>query len=107
LAELFVYVTTASPEEASRIGRLCVAERLAACANIIKGMESIYQWKGEVRSDAETALILKTVEARLPALTERIRGLHSYECPCVVTLPITGGFAPYLAWIANETAASG
>ena len=98
-----VYVTAADPDEAARIGERLVAERLAACANILPGMRSIYRWKGAVERANEAVLILKTTGDRLPSLTERVKALHSYECPCVVALPIAAGNPDYLAWIAGET----
>jgi len=103
MKELFVYVTAPSGEEAKRIGREVVAERLAACANIVEGMTSIFQWHGKTYEDPEAILILKTMEDRLEALVARIRSLHSYECPCIVALPIAGGNRTYLEWVATET----
>jgi periplasmic divalent cation tolerance protein len=99
----FVYVTAASSEEALRIGRQVVEERLAACANVLDGMQSIYWWEGRVQEAQEVVLLLKTTETRLPKLIETIRGQHSYECPCIVALPISEGNPAYLEWIENET----
>ncbi len=101
----FVYVMAASPAEARRIGRAAVGERLAACANILPGLRSIYWWEGKVAEGRETVLVLKTRAARLDALIARVRALHSYECPAIVALPIVAGSKPYLDWIAAETAA--
>lgn len=98
-----VYMTAGSAEEAHRIGAVLVAERLAACANVIDGMTSIYRWDGEVRNDREAVLIAKTRGALVDALTARVKALHSYSCPCVVALPIAGGNAAFLDWIASET----
>ena len=100
---VFVYVTTASPEEAEKIGRAAVGERLAACANILPGMQSIYRWQGVIESASETVLILKTQRTRLNELTRFIRERHSYDCPCVVALPIEGGNPAYLDWLAEQT----
>ena len=99
-----VYVTTSSPDEALSIGRAVVSERLAACANVLGGMRSVYWWQGRLAEDAEAVLILKTSEARLTALIDRIRALHSYETPCITAWPIAAGNPGYLAWIAAETA---
>lgn len=98
------YVTCASSEEASRIGRAVVEERLAACANILPGLVSIYRWQGRIETGQEVALVLKTRAERVEALTARIRALHSYSVPCVVALPILAGNPDYLAWLAEETA---
>ena len=99
----FVYMTTGSQEEARHIGRVLVEERLAACVNILPGMNSIYWWDGALQDDQETVLIAKTRAELLEGLTERVRALHSYSCPCVVALPIEGGNAAYLDWLAAET----
>jgi periplasmic divalent cation tolerance protein len=100
---LFIYVTAGSAEEAERIGRALVAERLAACANILPGMRSIYWWDGKMEDATEAVLVLKSVRANLAALTARVKALHSYAAPCVVALPIEGGNEEYLRWIAKES----
>ncbi len=99
---LIVEIMAGSPAEAERIGRLLVEERLASCVNLIPGVRSIYRWKGRVEDASETLLLAKIVEAALPALTERVRALHSYECPCIAALQIVGGNPDYLAWIEEE-----
>lgn len=98
-----VYMTAASREEARTIGRTLVEERLAACANVIDGMESVYWWQGKLTEDREAVLIAKTRAALVPALTERVKQLHSYTVPCVVALPILDGNPAYLAWLTAET----
>lgn len=100
-----VYVTAASREEALKIVRTVVEERLAACANVIDGVTSIYHWQGEVEEEREVALMLKTRLSLFDALEARIRTLHSYACPCIVAWPIVAGSPDYLAWIAAETRA--
>lgn len=104
---MFVYVTASSRREALDIGRAVVEERLAACANIMDGMRSIYWWDGKVEEAGEAAMVLKTTEGLLPALIQRVKVLHSYECPCIVALPIEAGNPDYLDWIARETASAG
>jgi periplasmic divalent cation tolerance protein len=106
MAAMFVYVTTADLAEARRIGRAVVDERLAACANIIENMTSIYWWQGRVQEGREAVLILKTGDERLAALASRVKELHSYDCPCIEALPIVGGFQPFLDWVAQETQVS-
>ena len=98
-----VYITAKDQAEARRIGRALVEERLAACVNIIEGIESIYWWEGQVRAEGEAVLIAKTKAALVPALIERVKSLHSYACPCVVSLPILDGNPEFLEWIAAET----
>lgn len=100
-----VYVTCQDREQAVSIGKVIVEERLAACANILAGMTSLYWWEGKVVSDQECVLILKTTTERMPLLTERVTALHSYEVPCVVSLPLLEGNTDYLSWIEQETQA--
>ena len=100
----FCYVTAPSREEALAIGRTVVTERLAACANVLDGMASVYWWRGTLEQAREAVLILKTRAELLERLCARIKALHSYECPCVVALPIAAGNPDYLDWIAAETA---
>ena len=94
-----VMTTVASPEEAARLGRTLVEERLAACASLLPALESIYRWQGKIESSAETLLLLKTAIDRLPALEARLHELHSYQTPEFVVLAIESGSHPYLAWL--------
>jgi len=103
VAAVLVYVTAPSLEEAESLARLAVESRLAACANILPGMRSLYWWRGKLERGDETVLLLKTTEALAPALTEALMAAHSYDCPCVVTLPVTGGNPDFLRWINDET----
>ena len=98
-----VYVTTASREEAAAIGMTLVKEKLVACVNIWNSIESIYEWEGRIKTDSECVFITKTMKDRLPAVTERIRSLHSYECPCIVAVPIEQGNSVFLEWIQTQT----
>ncbi|RPJ72872.1 MAG: divalent-cation tolerance protein CutA [Desulfobacteraceae bacterium] len=100
----FVYMTTANPEEAQAIGRELVTARLAACVNIIPQMSSIYLWDGKLQQDAETVLIAKTTAERVPELIARVKSLHGYTCPCIVSLAIAEGYPPFLAWVADSVA---
>ena len=98
-----VYITAKDKEEARRIGRELVTNRLAACVNIIDGVNSIYWWEGSVRDESEAVLVAKTRKSLVPALIRKVKSIHSYTCPCVVSLPILDGNPDFLAWIANET----
>ncbi len=98
-----VYVTAGSLEEARKIAAAIVEERLAAGANILPHMESVYQWKGKIKNESEVVLLAKTKKSLAQQLASRIKELHSYEVPCVVTVPITGGNPDFLAWIMEET----
>ncbi len=99
----FVYMTAGSPEEAHSIGRELVASKLAACVNILNDMNSIYMWDGKVQEDSEVVMIAKTTEKQLPALVDKVKSLHSYDCPCIVAIPVSGGNQAFLDWIAAET----
>ena len=99
----WVYMTAADKDEARAIGRGLLEARLAACVNIIDHMSSMYWWQGEIQEDGETILIAKTRKAHFPALMEKVKALHSYECPCIIALPIRDGFPDYLQWLAKET----
>ncbi|MEN8256086.1 MAG: divalent-cation tolerance protein CutA, partial [Verrucomicrobiota bacterium] len=77
-----VYVTAADADEAERIARAVVEERLAACANMLGAIRSVYWWEGKVCEGDEVALVLKTSNSRKDELVNRIRQLHSYDCPC-------------------------
>lgn len=99
---LLVYVTVPTKEEAKNIADKVVEERLAACANILPGMESVYWWKDELCHDIEVVLIFKTPEKNFEALESKIKALHSYECPCIIALPIVKGSQDYLNWLAHE-----
>ncbi|HEX2613479.1 MAG TPA: divalent-cation tolerance protein CutA [Fibrobacteria bacterium] len=99
----FAYITCKDADDARRIGKALVTERLAACANILPGMESHYWWNGKVESSREAVLIAKTRGEARDALLERVLDLHPYETPCVVFLPVSGGNPGYLDWIARES----
>lgn len=100
---LFVYVTAADDAEAECIARTVVEERLAACANQLGAIKSVYWWDGKVCTGEEVALVLKTSEDRKTELVARIKQLHSYDCPAIACLPITDGNPDFLDWIASET----
>lgn len=101
-AATLVYVTASGRREARSIGRTLVEERLAACANVLGAIDSVYRWKGKVESAREALLILKTTTRLLKRVTKRVRELHSYDCSCIVSLPITGGDQAYLDWLAES-----
>lgn len=103
---VLLYVTTSSRDEAMAIGRAVVEERLAACANVLPGMTSIYRWQGAIEQSDETVLLLKTRSELANEATRRVVALHSYECPCVVALPIEAGNPSYLQWISEQTFAA-
>jgi len=99
-----VTLLTAAPgtEEAKRIARALVSERLAACANIIPAVSSIYWWKGQVQEEQEAMLVIKTTAAQVNALEARLVELHPYDVPELLSIPVTGGYPPYIAWVGSE-----
>lgn len=97
-----IYVTVPSRTEAETIAETVVTERLAACANILDGATSIFHWNGKLCRETEAVLILKTTEEKTEALSERIKQLHSYDCPCVVVLPIEGGNPDFIHWVSGR-----
>ncbi len=98
------YITTKDEKEALRIGRELVEKQLAACINVIPAMKSIYRWEGKLVEDQEAILIAKTHYSKMPELTEFVKDLHSYDCPCVVsfTLSEDEGNSEYLNWLLGE-----
>ena len=103
MSAVWVYVTASDAAEAEKLGRAVVEARLAACANILGPTTAIYWWEGQVESGQEVALVLKSRQDLVPAITEKIIALHSYDCPCVVALPISGGNVEFLQWLEDET----
>lgn len=99
----FVYITTTNKDEAGIIGRALVEEKIAACVNIIEPMTSIYWWEGSIQKDQETVLIAKTTGTLVERVNERVKQLHSYDCPCVSAIPIEAGNRDYFQWIADST----
>lgn len=102
--ELIVLVTTSNAEEAARIADVLVSERLAACVNIVPGIESIYRWEGNVTRDHESLMMIKTIGERYEDLERRIQELHSYSTPEVIALKIDRGSEQYLNWLSDSTA---
>ena len=107
MEKVLIYITVSCREEAGKIGALLVEERLAACVNIIEGMSSIYRWEGRIHMETEVVVIAKTVAALIEKLILRVKSIHSYKVPCIVSLPITGGNPDFLKWIEDETVNSG
>ena len=103
---LFVYVTCKDRAEALNVGRTVVEARLAACANIINGMDSIYWWQNELQVEKEAILIMKSRRDLFAELTAKVKSVHSYQVPCVVALPIEQANQDYLNWLMAETKAT-
>lgn len=99
----FIYITAGSHEEARAIGKELVSERLVACVNMIENMHSIYWWEGAIQEDREVILIAKTKAGLVQQVIEKVNTMHSYDCPCIVSLPILDGNPQFLDWIVKET----
>ncbi len=102
---LVVLVTAANLEEASRIADALVGGRLAACVNILGGIESVYRWEGKVTRDSEVLMVIKTTDDRYDEIEAQVRALHSYTTPEVIALRIEHGSAAYLKWLDDSVAA--
>jgi periplasmic divalent cation tolerance protein len=100
---ILVLVTTGSEPEAETIAKAVVEERLAACANIVSPLRSIYRWEGKIADDREWLLVIKTQAERFRALETRITALHSYQTPEIIALPLVQGADGYLRWLRQET----
>lgn len=98
-----VYMTAADVAEAEKVGAALVEKRLAACVNVLGGVNSMFWWEGAVQKEQEIAFIAKTAADRLDALKAEVRALHSYDVPCVIALPMEGGDAEFLEWIVSAT----
>ena len=98
----FIYITTENNNEAKKIGMALIESKLVACVNIIDNMESLYMWEGKMQNSRESVLIAKTTQDKVDKVVEKVRTLHSYECPCIISLPISGGHSPFIDWIKEE-----
>ena len=101
---LLVFTTFASEDEAARVVRTLVEERLIACGNLLPGARSLYRWQGEVKDERETMAILKTRKSDWPALMSRLSELHSYETPEILAVRIGSGAPGYLTWLEQSLA---
>jgi periplasmic divalent cation tolerance protein len=100
--KISVYIVTSDQSEATRIADALVAERLAACVNILGAVRSVYRWQGEIERADEVALIAKSRADLFNRLAARVRSLHSYDTPAIVAWPIVAGDPDYLGWIDAE-----
>jgi periplasmic divalent cation tolerance protein len=99
---VIVYITASNTKEATDIAEALLKERLAACANVVESIKSVYWWKGKLEHENESLIILKTQERKFDALAARAKELHSYENPEIVAVPILKGSSDYLDWIDAE-----
>ena len=100
----WLYMTAGSVEEAKNIGKILVGQNLTACVNLLENMTSIYNWEDKMEESQEVIMIVKTRKTLMPKLIEKVNSLHSYDCPCILELPIQGGNPDFLSWIKSQTA---
>ena len=105
MEHVVIFITAASADEAARIGRILVQERLAACSNLIPAVASTYWWQGRIEEASEALLVVKSRRDLVEQVAARVRQLHSYTVPEVVALPILGGNPAYLDWIDDSVGA--
>jgi len=102
-----VLVTAPSADEAARMGRVLVDERLAACVNVVGPIRSIYRWEAKIEDEQEHLMLVKARRTDVDAIAARVRALHPYDVPEVIALDVTAGSAPYLQWLLDGTTRSG
>ena len=100
---IVIYITTGSVNEAKKIGRVLVEEKLAACSNIISPIRSIYRWQGKICDDKEALMVLKTRKKHFEQIVKRVETLHSYDVPEIIAIPIIEGSSKYMSWLNEET----
>ena len=97
-----LYISCRDIKEASDIAKALVSERLVACANF-DAISSVYRWSGRIEEDTEVSMTCKTRTELVPAIIKRVKEMHSYEIPCIVSWKIDSGYEPYLKWVKEET----
>jgi periplasmic divalent cation tolerance protein len=103
---IVVLMTAGNREEAKRIAALLVDGGLAACVQILPGIESVYRWQGETQTDQEVLLLAKTMRNKFDELVGKVTAIHSYETPEIIALPIIAAAEPYLKWLGSPAEGS-
>ncbi len=98
-----VYTTFNNAQDARKIAKFLIEEQLVACVSILPNIESIYRWKGKIEEEKEFILIAKTVDENVIKTIKRIKELHNYEIPDIISIPISNSFGEYLEYIKRET----
>lgn len=102
---IVVFITAKNVREANQISTKLIEGKLVACVNIIKGVNSIFRWKGKVDQAKEVLLILKSKKSCLPKIVKKVKKYHSYDVPEIIALPIIGGSKDYLNWVKENCSA--
>ncbi len=100
---IIVLVTTSSKEEALSLSQALLKDNLIACANIVEGCQSVFNWKGAVCNERESLMILKSISSRMEEIIETVTELHSYGVPEIIAIPVLSGSLDYLSWVEQET----
>lgn len=100
---IVVLITTSSYDEARKVADALVAQRKAACVNIVPKVNSLFRWKGKIEDAEESLLVVKTRAKLFPEVVSAVKGIHSYDVPEIIALPIVDGNPDYLKWIGEET----
>ena len=103
MEHILLYITCVSKQEAEKISKVLVAKKLVACTNILGEISSLFRWQNEVKNEQEWAMIAKTKQSLLDEIVKEVKANHSYECPCIIALPIIGGSSDFLKWLDEET----
>ena len=98
----FIYITAGDMAEAKKVGQALLEKKLVACVNLIDGMTAMYWWQGQIEEGKEVVVFGKTVASLVPNVIETVKEVHSYECPCVVSIPVSDGNPAFLNWIEGE-----
>lgn len=96
---IVAYCTCPDPDTAAAISRTIVEQRLAACVNVVPGIRSFYRWEDRVEDSTEVLLVIKTLQSRIPALTEKISEIHPYDVPELIATKVEAGLPAYLDWV--------
>ncbi len=103
MSAILIYVTCGEEKEAMNIAKELLSCELAACANIIPQTKAIFKWEGVIQEQFETILILKSQKARLKEVIEKVKAIHSYDLPCILSIQIEDGNAKFLEWVLRNS----
>jgi len=100
--KVVVFITAKDKEEGQKIARHLLQEKLAACVNVVDGVQSFFWWDGKIDESQEVLLVAKTKKSLFTRIVKAVRSVHSYSVPEIIALPIMDGFKDYLKWINNS-----
>jgi len=103
MENIVIFITASNEDEAVKIAKALVEEKLAACVNIVKNIRSIYSWQGKIEDEPEVLMLVKTQKRLFESLSQKVKELHSYTVPEIITVPIIDGSQDYLKWLKEVT----